>query len=248
MVTSAWAAGATLYECRVRHVRTTPRRHTVRMRTYQWLIDLDTVPRPPWPLRALARFESRDHMGDPGRSLRANVEALLAGAGVDLGGGRILMLAHARVLGYVFNPLTVYWCHDRSGVLVCVVAEVHNTYGQRHCYLLRPEPDGRLYTDKRFYVSPFLPVDGRYLMRMPVPDRRLALAVALHRGGGTPLVATVVGVARAAGTAALLRMAVRHPLSTLTVTLAIRAHGIALLLRGLRIIPRPPRDSLEGSR
>ena len=97
---------------------------------------------PRWP-RPLARFDARDHLGDPQASIRANVDRFLAARDVDLRGGRVPMLAHARVLGYVFNPLTVYWCHRPDGTLACVVAEVHNTYGDRHCYLLRPDERGR---------------------------------------------------------------------------------------------------------
>ena len=81
-----------------------------------------------------------------GRSIRRNLDRWLAAHGVDLHGGRVVMLAQARVLGYVFNPLTVYWCHGPDGALACVVAEVHNTYGERHCYLLRPDAAGRART------------------------------------------------------------------------------------------------------
>ena len=92
----------------------------------------------------------------------------LAARGVDLGGGRVTMLAQARVFGYVFNPLTVYWCHRPDGTLACVVAEVHNTYRQRHAYLLARRSGAEV--PKQFYVSPFYPVDGRYRMSLPEPD------------------------------------------------------------------------------
>jgi hypothetical protein len=110
--------------------------------SYQWLVDLDQLPRPGSVLGVLAGFSARDHLGDPSRSIRANLDHYLSGHGIDLHGGQVLMLAHARVLGYVFNPLTVYWCHDPDGTLRCVVAEVHNTYGQRHAYLLHTDDRG----------------------------------------------------------------------------------------------------------
>ncbi|MDJ0429145.1 DUF1365 family protein, partial [Rhodococcus fascians] len=69
--------------------------------------------------------------------------------------GTVTALLNARVLGYVFNPLSVYWCHDVDGSLRCVIAEVHNTYGQRHSYLIRPDGSDRAEVDKQFYVSPF---------------------------------------------------------------------------------------------
>ena len=100
-------------------------------------------------------------------------------------------------LGYVFNPLSLFWCHDPSGALVCVIAEVHNTYGQRHRYLLRPDDAGRADTEKQFYVSPFYPVDGSYRMSLPEPGDALALTITLHRPGATPFVASVRGVGAA---------------------------------------------------
>ena len=75
------------------------------------------------------------------------------------------MLASARVLGHVFDPLSVFWCYGSDGVLACVVAEVHNTYGERHAYLLRPDEAGTAVTDKGFYVSPFFDVTGSYELR-----------------------------------------------------------------------------------
>jgi uncharacterized protein len=235
-----------LYECTVAHVRTAPLRNAFRYRTYQWLVDLDALPRLPAALRPLASFRAADHLGDAGHSIRENVDAFLASRGIDLGGGQVLMLAHARVLGYVFNPLTVYWCKDAAGTLRCVLAEVHNTYGQRHCYLLRTDERGRARAAKEFYVSPFYPVDGSYQMTLPEPGERLALTVTLHRPDSPPFVATVRGERRPATPARLLAAAARHPWSTAAVTGRIHAQGVKLWARGLPVIPRPGRHSQEG--
>ncbi|MFG2138312.1 DUF1365 domain-containing protein [Streptomyces sp. NPDC048650] len=228
-----------LYDCVVAHARTAPIRHSFRHRTYLWLVDLDHLPRLPRPLRPLARFDHRDHFAGTGPTVRAGLERFLAAHDVRLDGGRVLMLAHARVLGYVFNPLTLYWCHDRDGAPVCVVAEVHNTYGERHCYLLRPDARGRADVPKEFYVSPFFPVDGDYRMRLPEPGDRLDLTVALRRGDTRPFTATVRGSRRPATTGQLLSAAFRHPWSTASVAAGIRRHGICLFLRRLPLVPRP---------
>ncbi|MCG7205631.1 DUF1365 domain-containing protein [Streptomyces arenae] len=228
-----------LYPVTVAHVRTGPRRYVLRHRTYLWLVDPDHPPRLPRPLRPLARFDPRDHFTGDRPTIRAGLDGFLAAHGMSLDGGHVLMLTHARVLGHVFNPLTLYWCHGPDGTLRCVVAEVHNTYGGRHCYLLRPDQAGTARTGKRFYVSPFFPVDGGYRMRLPPPDRRLHLTVHLDRAGGRAFTATVRGVRRAATPTALLRLALRHPWSTLAVSAAIRFHGIRLYLRGLPVQPRP---------
>jgi hypothetical protein len=227
----------------VAHARQTPLRNAFRYRSYSWLVDLDQLPCPPRPLWRLAEFRAADHLGRPDRTLRANVDAYLAANGVDLHGGRVLMLANARVCGHVFNPLSVFWCHAPDGSLRCVIAEVHNTYGERHCYLLRPDAAGRAEFPKKFYVSPFYPVDGQYVMRLPAPGDRLAISVELRRGVDRPFVATVRGRRRSAGTATLLRAALRVPLATLTVAVQIRYQGIRLWARRLPVVPRPEHDA-----
>ena len=228
-------SGARLYECEVRHLRLTPVWYEFRHRTYMWFVDLDDVPTQPWWLRWLAGFHGEDHLGPAGATLRAGVDEYLAEQGVDLRGGPIRMLAHARVLGHVFNPLTLYWCSYPEGGPVRVVAEVHNTYGGRHRYLLRPDRHGRAEVTKHFPVSPFFPVDGSYRIRVPPPGERLAVGVTLRRGGATAFVAGLTGRRRPATTGALLRLAARHPLATLTVSAGIRLHGIRLYLRGLPV-------------
>jgi len=247
------APGAALYECRITHTRLAPLSNAFTYRTYQWLVDLDHLPRLGPGLRLLAGFHGRDHLGDPNQPIRANLDRFLRSQNVDLAGGRVLMLAQARVFGYVFNPLTVYWCHRADGPLACVVAEVHNTYRQRHAYLLHTDDHGRAQTPKRFYVSPFYPVDGGYRMSLPEPGRprpgaspALALSITFTRPGGPSFVASVQGTGRPATARALLSAAARHPWSTAAVSALIRWQGIRLYLRGLPVVPRPPRQPQEG--
>jgi uncharacterized protein len=260
---------ARLYECRISHVRTVPLRNVFTYHTYMWLVDLDRLPRPR-TLMPLARFSARDHLGDPERGIRENLDRFLAERDVDLNGGQVLMLAHARVFGYVFNPLTVYWCHRPDGTLACVVAEVHNTYGERHAYLLHTDGRGRAEVPKQFYVSPFYPVDGRYRMSLPEPGDRLALSIALGRpspegsspedsgpegsspegsspeGSTEKFTAGVQGRAVPATARTLAAAALRHPWSTAVVSARIRWQGSKLYLRGLRPVPRPAHQPQEG--
>jgi len=242
--------GARLYDCRITHARTFPLRNVFTYGTYLWFVDLDQLPRFGRGLRWLADFQARDHLGDPDGTIRTNVETFLKTHGIELNGGRITMLAHARVLGYVFNPLTVYWCHRPDGTVACVVAEVHNTYGQRHAYLLDTDDRGRAQVAKQFYVSPFYPVDGRYRMSLPEPDPgkqdKLSLSIVLGRPDGHTFTAGVRGHAVPATRTALIRAALRHPASTVTVSARIRWQGIKLYLRGLRPAPRPAHQPQEG--
>ena len=251
---------ARLYDCQITHARTFPLRNVFTYGTYLWFVDLDHLPRFGPGLRWLADFRARDHLGDPDRSIRANLDHFLKTRGIDTEGGQITMLAQARVLGYVFNPLTVYWCHRADGTMACVVAEVHNTYGQRHAYLLHTDDRGRAQVPKEFYVSPFYPVDGRYRMSLPEPGPgqqarpgqepgerdRLALSITLGRPDGRSFTAGVRGRAVPATPAALIRAAVRHPASTAVVSARIRWQGIRLYLRGLRPAPRPAHQPQEG--
>ncbi|WP_306362286.1 DUF1365 domain-containing protein [Nocardia sp. CC227C] len=220
----------------IRHTRTEPVRHRFSYRSYSWLVDLDELPSLPWYLRPFARFdESRDAVG-----ARAVVDRCLADAGIDAGGGRVLMLTNARVLGYVFNPLTVYWCHDRAGALRAVVAEVHNTYGGVHRYVVEPDAHAESTVDKRFYVSPFNSVTGRYRLRTPVPTDRLRLAIVLDRPDGrTCFAASMSGRVLPADPHTLLRVLLAHPLETWRVTARIRWQGLRLWARGLPVLPRP---------
>jgi hypothetical protein len=222
MVTSTPA----LYDVTIRHTRTAPIRNAFRYRSFCWLVDADAPPRLPWPVRWLATFDARDHL---------DVRQSLQESGVTA--DRILLLANARTLGYVFNPISVYWCYSGDD-LTAVVAEVHNTYGGRHAYVLHPDGHGRAETDKQLYVSPFYPVDGRYEINVPEPGDRLAVSVTLHRGDGEPFSATMTGERRPATVRSLLGLFLRYPWAPLRVSALIRWQGIRLWRRGLEVVPR----------
>ncbi len=240
-----------LYEVQVTHIRSGPVRHTLAHRSYQWYVDLDDLPRLPAGLRWLARFEAADHLGDAGVSIRANVASFLAERGVVQPLGSITMLAHARSAGYVFNPLTLFWCHDPAGRVIAVVAEVQNTYRERHRYLLRPDEHGRAEVEKTFRVSPFYPVDGYYRMSVPEPGERLAVTITLHRPHDKPFVASLRGTRKPATIRNVIAVAARDPASTLRVRAGILRHGVTLYLKGLSVVrpePDPPVERRQADR
>jgi DUF1365 family protein len=229
-----------LVEGHVSHSRKAALRHAFRHGVYQWLVDLDALPAHPWFLRPFTGFRAADHLGDPRRSIKANLLAFLGRRGVRLGdGGRIVMLANARVAGHVFDPLSVFWCFDSGGDLACVVAEVHNTYGERHAYLLDVDDSGTATVDKAFYVSPFNDVSGTYAVRLVLTPDAVSVTVRLERDGETVMTAVTRGTPLAATPRALRRLVRRHGLMTQRVTTLIRAHGISLWLRRLPVVPRP---------
>lgn len=225
-----------LYETTIQHIRQTPFRHAFTYRSYWWLVDLDHLP----SFGPLAQFRASDHVGSSD-SMRANINTLLAAEGISA--HRVLMLSNARSLGHVFNPISVHWCFDGVGDVVAVIAEVHNTYGGRHAYVLRTDELGRATTDKAFYVSPFHEVEGHYEMRLPVPGDDLRIDLSYHRPGAKPFVATVRGTRTPVSWPSVLRTAVRHPLSTRMVAARIKVQGVRLYLRKLPVIPRATQES-----
>jgi uncharacterized protein len=174
-----------IYRCRLTHSRLQGVRHRFRNTVYLWLVDVDDLPRLPPPLTRLARFEPRDHLGVPGRPLRANLDSYLAANGISLDGGRILMLAQPRGLGYAFDPVSFFYCYRADESPACVIAEVRNTFGERHCYLIRLDQaagaEASAEVSKALYVSPFFPADGHYRMRFTLGPRDLTAAITLYR-------------------------------------------------------------------
>jgi DUF1365 family protein len=235
-----------IYRTSIAHVRRTPLHNAFTYRSYSWYVDVDRLPTVPRFLRPLAGFSAADHLGDPAGTLRGNMERFLSTRGIALDGGRITMLASARVFGQVFNPLSLFWCHDAAGELRCVVAEVHNTYGERHCYLLETDDAGRASVPKAFYVSPFNDVEGQYRMKLPEPGERLAVSVVLEREGHKPFIATMDGDRREATVPNILAAALAVPLAPLRVVGQIHWQGIKLWARRLPVIKRPHHPSQEA--
>jgi hypothetical protein len=232
-----------IYRTTITHCRQVPVHHSFEYRSYSWYVDVDDLPRLPWWLRPFARFRADDHFsnGNPQHgSLRERLSAFFADNDLAAPEGRVTALLQARVFGYVFNPLSLFWCHDRDGRLRHVIAEVHNTYGERHAYLLPPAEEPVM-TTKELYVSPFNPVDGYYLVRAPRPDTEVDITVALHRDhrqASPEFIANMRGQRRPATTGQVAIMQIISPLAPWVVAVRIRIQGIKLWLRRLPVVPR----------
>jgi DUF1365 family protein len=249
------------------HRRLRPRPHRLRYRVFWMLLDLDEIPQLPRALRLFSRnrfnavsFHDADHGdgsggGGGGRPLREQVESHLQAAGIAPDGGPIRLFCMPRVFGYGFNPLSVYFCYQRDGSLAALLYEVHNTFRERHSYLIPVDraagaagaagaaAAARSVIDqhcrKGFYVSPFMDMDLSYTFRVAVPDRRVSVAIQAADQDGVLLAAALSGERMALNDAALLRVLVSHPLLILKVVGAIHWHALRLLLKGFRPRPRP---------
>lgn len=226
----------------VTHSRREPLRNAFVHPHYQWLVDVDDLPRFRWPLSLFAKIDASDHLdgGRLGGGLRGDVERFLARRGVHLAAeDHVVLLANARVLGHAFDPLSVYWCLRPSGELVALVFEVHNTYGERHAYLLDVDRTGGASVDKAFYVSPFNDISGRYAVQLGLDERSVMVSVRLEREGQHVMTAVTRASAMPATPNNLRRLIRRHGPMTQRVTALIRLHGIRLWLRKLPVMPRP---------
>jgi len=226
------------------HRRLRPRHHQFRYRVFSMLLDLDE-------LDALDRrltlfkynrwgvfsFQDRDH-GD-GRALKVWLDELLAQNGIDAKGPR-RVLCYPRILGFVFNPISVWFCDDEEGRLKAIVYEVHNTYEERHAYVLPVGTDiepVRHGCAKQFYVSPFLSPDCRYQFRIRPPGRKIAIVIQEEEAGAPVLTASFAGEHRPLGDGMLAKMLLRYPLMTLKVVVAIHFEAVRLMLKGIRRHP-----------
>jgi DUF1365 family protein len=203
-----------IFRCQLTHSRRQGVPHRFRYTVCLWLVDVDDLPRLPRPLTPLIRFDPRDHLGIPGRPLRANLDDYLAANGIALEGGRILMLAQPRGLGYAFDPVTFFYCYRADESPACVIAEVRNTFGERHCYVIRLDQTADTEVSKALYVSPFFPLDGHYRMRFTLSPHELTAAVTLYRsstsrGPAEPALAGVLTGHRVRAPASLAASLVR---------------------------------------
>ena len=241
MIGSSLCAGTVL------HHRLGGPAHRFAYPLYMLLLDLDELPDLDRRLRLFGHgrrrplsLRDRDHFGNDARSLRVKVEDFLHAEGIEPPGGRILLLTHPRVFGYVFNPVSFYYCYDRAGRLAARVAEVNNTFGDRHSYA----GTTREWRDKKvMHVSPFFSMEGSYRWDLPEPDHlRVEAFVDLTREGRPLLQARLILRPEPLTDRAIARALLRYPLMTLKVVAAIHFEALRLWRKGARVFPHPAYD------
>jgi DUF1365 family protein len=240
------SGASALYVGEVAHARLKPMRHALRYRVFMLLLDLDELESLALRLRGfslgrfnLISFRARDHGDGSALPLRQQVEQALDAAGLSIAGGPIRLLCLPRVLGYAFNPLSVYFCHRPDGTLRAILYEVSSTFGERHSYLIAAEPDAagvvRQTAAKRLHVSPFMPMGMQYAFRVAPPGERLSVAIEASDPEGPVLTACFAGRRRPLTDAGLLAAFAAHPFVTLKVIAAIHFEAVKLLAKGLRL-------------
>lgn len=243
-----------LYECTIVHARLAPRPHRFRYRIFLFALDLDELPAiarrtGPFSLGRpnLYSFRDADFMptGAPG-TLKERVLHFLAERGVDLPGGRVLLVTLPRVLGFLFNPVSFYFCCDRHGTPTAAIAEVTNTFREVKPFLLGPAAHSaagvfHLRVPKHFYVSPFSDVDVAFDFKLRAPGERLAVQIDDYTGPQRTLTSVLAGTRRELTSARLLWFAVKYPLLTLRIISLIHWHAFRLWLKRVPWFPKSAR-------
>jgi DUF1365 family protein len=231
----------------VRHERLRPTPHSFEYATFFMLLPLRSLRAQ--PDAALARnrfgliaFHDRDH-GDGRADCLSWLDEHLTAEGVPDADGEIWLQTYPRVLGYAFKPVSFWYCHRRDGSLAAIVAEVNNTFGERHCYLLSG-PDvgwGRdLRAGKALHVSPFCRVEGHYRFRFARSAERIVARVEAHDGQGPLLLTSLAGTLSRADRAGQRAAFFRHPWMTLGVIVRIHWQALRLWSKGVPFFPKPP--------
>jgi hypothetical protein len=246
-----------IYHGQVVHTRFRPVRHRLRHRMMWLLLDLDEIPGLARRLRLfslnrfnLVDFRDRDHGDGTRTKLRTQIERHLQRAGLEADGGAIRVLCMPRVLGTVFNPLSVYFCHRADGRLQAMLYEVHNTFGERHGYLIpvtdadAHQPVLRQSCAKEFHVSPFMDMAMTYHFRIMPPAERAVVTIEGRDADGKLMSAAYAGARHALTDANLLRAFIAQPLLAAQVLGAIHWEALKLWRKGLRLRtkPRPPAE------
>jgi uncharacterized protein len=247
-------SASAFYAGRVMHQRLRPKRHRLRYRVFSLLLDLDEVDELAERLRLFSHnrfnlfsFYDRDYGAGTAEPLHRQVERHMRAAGIEPDGGPMRLLTMPRVLGYAFNPLSVYFCYRRTGTLAAILYEVSNTFHQRHSYLI-PVPEGadgkgeqsiRQVCPKQFYVSPFLDMNLTYTFRTVPPGRRVGVAISGHDREGAIIVASLYAERLPLSDSRLALAFVTYPLLTLKVIAGIHWEALRIWLKGIRLRTRP---------
>ena len=242
--------GHRIYFTRVMHSRLVPVQYRFSYRVFSLLLDLDERTGTRLRFFSLNKFNllsffERDHGPRDGSPLRPWIEGMLRGKGIDIEGGKVHLLCFPRVLGYGFNPLSLWYCHHRDGSLRAVLAEVNNTFGEHHFYLLSNDAAPMSWpvthsVQKVFHVSPLMGMKASYDFRLAEPTDQLSVLIRQYQDGRLTLIASQQGEGFALSDRRLLAALFRIPFMTFKVMAAIHWQALKIWLRGASYFPKPP--------
>ena len=250
-----------LYTGEVFHRRLRPRIHSMRYRVFSLLIDLDELDRLDTELPIFSRnrfnllsFYDADFGETDGESVKASALDRLKEAGLDSGTHRILLSCYPRVLGYAFNPLSLFYCLNECDELIATIHEVHNTFGERHSYVLPVTAETseldhtskhqwiNQSTEKALFVSPFAHMNMHYRFRLNYPDERQVIVIRARDDAGTLITASYVADRRELTSGSLFREFVRLPLMTFKIIVGIHFEALRLWTKRVPWFTHQPKN------
>ena len=234
-----------LYRGHVMHQRVARLRHAFRYPIFMPLLDLDELGALDRSLRlfgynraAVVAYWDKDHFKMFEGSTRERLAQFFQACGETLPSGPVRLLTHPRILGYTFNPVSFFYCFAPDGHLAAVVAEVNNTYGERHVYVLPGDTTAQVHK-KEFHVSPFFGLEGSYRFEVGPPGEALRVGVALTVGAERRFDARLALTRKRLSDGALLGMLARYPVVTAQVMAAIHWEALRLWWKGVPFRDKP---------
>ena len=235
-----------IYRGNVIHERVRPRHHRLRYGVFSMLLDLKDLAHLSkcsklFAYNSKAFFSIRDEDHGDGRKIKDWVEDVLLDAGLGEANHQVMMLCYPRILGFVFNPLTVFFCYRQDRSLGTIIYEVHNTFKERHWYILPVISNSsniiKQKCKKELYVSPFVPMDCTYKFFVQPPGDRVRVVIREEDGDGLLLAAAFSGIYSPLNDLTLLKAAFRYPLMTVKVIAGIHFEAIRLFFKGIPNFP-----------
>ena len=243
---------SSLYIGKVFHGRHIPFSHKFTYRVFSMLLDLDELSDLSKKLKFFSfnqwnilSFHNKDHAARDGSDIRPWIEAAAEKKNIDIANGKIYVLCFPRLWGYVFNPISVYFCHNEKGELKAILYQVKNTFGEQHGYLLPLEKEGSKIsqaTDKLFYVSPFIQMDCKYEFRVSPPEENFDIGIHQFIEDGKILTATWSGKQKELTDKNILKTILCFPLMTFKVILGIHYEAFHLWRKGATFYHRKPKE------
>tara|TARA_Y100000590_G_scaffold341488_1_gene389667 strand:+ start:1332 stop:2102 length:771 start_codon:yes stop_codon:yes gene_type:complete len=237
-----------IYSGFVTHRRFKPKRHFFSYKTFSLLLNLSEIQNLEKKIKFFSynkfnilSFYDIDHGARDGSNLTDWVRKILKGTKIDIGAGDIKLLCYPRFFGYVFNPLSIFYCYDQKSELRAILYEVKNTFNEQHTYVFKASPTSNLILHqckKKFYVSPFIEMETFYNFRLLKPSKILNIFIKQTDESGTLLTASQIGKRLEFNSKNLFIQFLKHPLMSFKVILAIHFEAFRLWSKGIKHVKK----------
>ena len=237
-----------IYTGEVIHKRFKPKEHFFKYKVFSIFLDLEEISTINKSINFfsynkfnLISFYDKDHGPRDGSSLDNWVQSNLESIGIHEKNLKIKILCYPRILGYVFNPLSIFFIYNSKAKLISILYEVKNTFGEQHTYIFKVDENSETLQnncEKKFFVSPFMDLNSKYYFKILIPNKNLSIIINQRDNDGKLLFASQDGVRSDLNTKNLLFSYLKHPLMTLKIISAIHFEALRLWLKGIKLVKK----------